>query len=49
MLALLAVVAPAGPRQGEEGSLQLSLFVLRETAVGETFSLLMCFYWVGFD
>lgn len=49
MLALLAMVALAGHGQGEEGSLQISLFVLCGTPVGETFSLLMCFYSVVFD
>lgn len=42
-------VGPAGRggshwAQAEEGSFQLSLFVLQGTAGDETFSLLMCFY-----
>lgn len=47
VLVLPAMVAPAGHRQGEEGTFQLSLFVLQGTAVGETLSLLMYFYSVA--
>lgn len=47
VLALPAVLAPAGHRQGKEGTFQLSLFVLQGAAGGETSSLLMCFYSVA--
>lgn len=49
VLALLAVGAPTGHRQGKEGSFLLSLFVLLGTALGETFSLLVCFYSVALN
>lgn len=49
MLALPTIEAPGGHRQGEEGSFQLSLFVLQGAAVGGTFSLLMWFYSIALN